>query len=162
IVGFANALGGMLILGIAETRDRPPRAGRITPVPRVHELAGRLEQATQACIEPRLGVLQVLGVETTDDHAGVVLFRVEPSPFGPHRVIGDGHAYIRRGFHTVQMTMREIQDLTLDLARGADRLNSLFLARASGFEDWFSRTNFESGGFRVTAAPTAVLPQTTR
>ena len=48
VVAFANAQGGTLVLGIAETKDRPPRAFQITPVPRVRELATRLEQAAQA------------------------------------------------------------------------------------------------------------------
>jgi hypothetical protein len=162
IVAFANAQGGLLLLGIAETKDRPPRAASIAPVPRVHELASRLEQAAQACIEPPLGGLHVRGIATAAENDGVILFRTGASPFGPHRVRGDGHAYIRRGPHTVQMTMREIQDLTLDLARGADRLNNVFAQRAADFTVWFARTLSEAGGLRITASPIAPLPQSIR
>jgi predicted HTH transcriptional regulator len=58
IVGFANAQGGTLILGIEETEDEPPRARAVRPVPRVHDLAMRMEEAAQACIDPRLPALQ--------------------------------------------------------------------------------------------------------
>ncbi len=59
IVAFANAQGGMLALGIAETNDRPARAATVMPIPRVHDLAARLEDAARACIEPPLGSLHV-------------------------------------------------------------------------------------------------------
>ncbi len=60
------------------------------------------------------------------------------------------------------MTMREIQDLTLDLARGADRLERVFLGRASAFNDWLRSSAVEHGDFRVTAVPLAPLPQIVR
>ena len=131
-IGFSAKLSpspmlrGTLILGIEETEDEPPRAATVRAVPRVHDLAMRLEEAAHACIEPRLPALQVRGVVTDDAGGGVLIFRVSPSPVGPHRVNSDGHAYIRRGARTVKMTMREIQDLTLDLARGAERIDALF------------------------------------
>jgi hypothetical protein len=162
IVAFANAQGGTLALGIDETHDRPPRAAAVMPIPRVHDLAARLEDAARACIEPPLGSLHVQGVVTDGADAGGVLFRTVASPFGPHRVASGGHAFIRRGSSSVQMTMREIQDLTLDLARGADRLERVFSGRASAFNDWLRSSPTEHGDFRVTAAPLGPLPQLVR
>jgi hypothetical protein len=144
IVVFANAQGGTLILGIEETEDNPPRAADIRPVPRVHDLAMRLDEAAHACIEPRLPALQAVGVVTHGSDAGVVIFRVTPSPVAPHRVASDGHAYIRRNARSVKMTMREIQDLTLDLARGAERLDALFADRAAAFHNGCSARPRES------------------
>ena len=116
------------MLGVDEIGGNPPRAGAVTPLPRVNDLAARLEDAARACIEPPLGGLQVRGIVTDEaTGSGVVLFRTIASPHGPHRVANDGHAFIRRGASSVKMTMREIQDLTLDLARGADRLDALFV-----------------------------------
>ncbi len=43
LVGFANASGGMLILGIEESGDKPPRAKCVKPLPKVVELADRLK-----------------------------------------------------------------------------------------------------------------------
>jgi hypothetical protein len=104
------------------------------PIPRIHELASRMENAARASIEPVIRGLHIRGIETEPDEKGVLIFRVASSPFGPHRVTSDGHAFIRRGVSSVQMTMREIQDLTIDLARGADRLDALFAERAAAFK----------------------------
>jgi hypothetical protein len=159
VVAFANAQGGTLVLGVEETEDQPPRAQRIVAIPRVHDLAARLEEAARACIEPPLSSLLVRGIVTDGADGGVVIFRTVVSPFGPHRVAGDGHAFIRRGASSVTMTMREIQDLTLDLARGADRLDEVFRRRASLFTHWFRSFDLsECGGFRITAVPIGRMP----
>jgi hypothetical protein len=163
IVAFANAQGGTLVLGIEETEDQPPRAQRFVPIPRVHDLAARLEEPARACIEPPLSSLLVRGIVTEGADGGVVIFRTVASPFGPHRVAGDGHAFIRRGPSSVRMTMREIQDLTLDLARRVDRLDEQFARRQTLFAEWFARApSGEKGGIRLTAAPVASLPRTIR
>jgi hypothetical protein len=164
IVAFANAQGGTLVLGIDQIAGNPPRAGAVTPLPRVHDLASRLQDAARACIEPPLGGLQIHGVVIDEGTgAGVVVFRTAASPRGPHRVASDGHAFIRRGASSVKMTMREIQDLTLDLARGADRLDALFEQRTAEFADWFRHgTHRSATGMRVTAAPVGTLPTAIR
>lgn len=163
VVAFANAQGGTLVLGIAETKDEPKRAAEIVPIPRVHDLAARLEAAARACIDPPLASLQIRGIVTEGSDAGVVVFRTVGSPFGPHQVTSDGHAFIRRGSSSVKMTMREIQDLTLDLARRGDRLDAQFEDRASAFTQWFRYSNLaEKGGLRVTAVPLDRLPKAIR
>jgi hypothetical protein len=158
MIAFANAQGGTLVLGIEETRDKPPRAASIRPLPRFHDLATRMEDAARACIDPVLPGLRVRGIETGSPGEGVVIFRTLASPVGPHRVASDGHAFIRRGASSVKMTMREIQDLTLDLARGADRLDAIFRERASGFEEWWQRASGENGACRITAVPLGGFP----
>jgi hypothetical protein len=157
-VAFANAQGGVLVLGIEETKDKPPRAAAIRPLPRIHDLATRMEDAARACIDPVLPGLLIRGIEVGATGEGVLIFRVPASPLGPHRVASDGHAFIRRGASSVQMTMREIQDLTLDLARGAERLDTIFRERASGFTEWLRRADGESGACRITAAPLGSFP----
>jgi Putative DNA-binding domain len=163
IVAFANAQGGTLILGIEETEDNPPRAAAVRPIPRVHDLAIRLEEAARACIDPRLPALQARGIEMDDAGGGVLIFRVTPSPVGPHRVDGDGHAFIRRGATSMKMTMREIQDLTLNLARGVELLDAVFTGRATAFAHWLQHSlPGEGGGVRITAVPLAPLPRIQR
>jgi hypothetical protein len=56
------------------------------------------------------------------------------------------------------MTMREIQDLTLDLARGAERLDTVFRERAAGFSEWLSRATGDNGACRITAFPLGSFP----
>jgi len=159
IVAFANAQGGTLIVGIEQIEGEPPRAANIMPLPRIHDLASRMENAARSCIDPVLPGLHIRGIEMgTTGGEGVLILRVAPSPFGPHRVVSDGHAFIRRGASSVQMTMREIQDLTLDLARGADRLDRMFAERAADFSDWLRHSSGERGACRITAIPLGAFP----
>jgi predicted HTH transcriptional regulator len=105
VIAFANAQGGTVIVGIDETPDDPPRAAAICPIPRIHDLATRMQNAAQACIDPVLPGLQIQGIEVGGAAGeGVLLFRSGSSPAGPHRVVKDGHAHIRRGASSVKMT----------------------------------------------------------
>jgi hypothetical protein len=158
ITAFANAHGGTLILGIEETKDKPPRAAKISPLPRIADLAVRIEDSARARIEPVIPGLQIRGIATASSGNGVLILRTPASVFGPHRVVSHGHAFIRRGASSVQMTMREIQDLTLDLARGADRLDAIFRQRATAFFEWLQRTNDTYAACRITALPLGSFP----
>jgi hypothetical protein len=159
VIAFANAQGGTVILGIDETPEDPPRVAAICPIPRVHDLATRMQNAARACIDPVLPGLQIRGIEMGGVASeGVLLFRTGPSAAGPHRIANDGHAYIRRGASSVKMTMREIQDLTIDLLRGADRLDSVFRERGASFKESLEILNTEHGACRITAVPLGGFP----
>jgi hypothetical protein len=163
VIAFANAQGGTVIVGIDETPDDPPRAAAICPIPRIHDLATRMQNAARACIDPVLPGLRIRGIEVGGAAGeGVLLFRTGPSPAGPHRVANDGHAYIRRGASSVKMTMREIQDLTIDLLRGADRLESVFRQREAAFKESLEFVNTEHGTCRITALPLGAFPDISR
>jgi len=54
VIAFANAQGGNVIVGMDETRDDPPRAAAICPLPRIHDLATRMQNAARASIDPVL------------------------------------------------------------------------------------------------------------
>jgi hypothetical protein len=56
------------------------------------------------------------------------------------------------------MTMREIQDLTIDLARGAERVDAIFRERAARFAEWLQRATGENGTCRITAVPLGNFP----
>ena len=58
----------------------------------------------------------------------------------------------------MKMTMREIQDLTLDLARGADRLGRIFRERHNTFKEALEFVNKEHGACRITAIPLGSFP----
>src|ERR1700730_716772 len=70
IVAFANAQGGTLVLGIEQTKDEPPRASGIRPLPRIYDLATRMEDAARACIDPVLPGVQIRGIETSGSGEG--------------------------------------------------------------------------------------------
>jgi len=58
IAAFANTMGGIVCIGIAETQDHPKRADKPQPLPRVHELARRIRQSVYDVIDPPLSVLE--------------------------------------------------------------------------------------------------------
>ncbi|HXP74041.1 MAG TPA: ATP-binding protein, partial [Stellaceae bacterium] len=159
IVAFANAQGGMLVLGIEETKDKPPRANNVVPLPRVGELARRFEDAARSCIDPPLPRLQVRPIEIQSGE-GVVIFRTGPSSSAPHRLTTTLDAYKRHGSSTMKMTMREIQDMTLNVARGLATIDATFEDRRVKFASWGERLNqqWPLAAFRVTALPLEGLP----
>lgn len=54
LVAFANTSGGRLFLGIGETRERPPCADAILPIPRCADLAKGLSKQSSVALTPLL------------------------------------------------------------------------------------------------------------
>ena len=153
-VAFANAHGGTLLLGIGESKSRPPVAAGISPIPRCEELAERLKLVFRDCVEPQLPVLDVFAVPT-EDESGVVIIRVGRSRLAPHRVTKTLVCPARRTDRCEEMTMREIQEMTLNVSRGLERLDKRLSDRSERFQEEFKRlkTPEDAFGIRVTAAP---------
>ena len=156
VVAFANAYGGVLLLGIKESDAKPAAADRILPVPRCGDLAERLKLIFRDCVEPQLPVLEIFAVpvEGADD-GGVVIIRVGRSRRAPHRVTKTLVCPIRRADRCEKMTMREIQDMTLNVARGLERLDRRFSERSKRFcgEFGYLETPDKAFGIRITAMP---------
>ncbi len=153
VVAFANTTGGHLVLGVRETKETPPVAEAVVPVPRCVDLAERLTRMAQV-IDPPIPLLLVQGIPTDGD-AGVVVFRVPASHAAPHRA-ADKECYIRRGTNSVAMAMREIQDMTLVGGRRDERIDARFIKACNRFRTWMSEPVEEQGksiGFRITAVP---------
>ncbi len=137
LVAFANSEGGWLVLGLTETSDHPKRVAGVAPLPHCHELAERFKRAAYDWIDPPFPSLQCRGIEIgeTPEAApeapgtGVVVFRVPRSLDAPHRVYKKDRAYEaykRVNDESKPMKMREIQGLTLDMARGQERIDREF------------------------------------
>jgi hypothetical protein len=155
LVAFANAHGGTLVLGVAETNDKPPRADRICPIPRCADLAERLSRALAETVEPPFAPFPAIVPVATDGDAGVVIFQVAASRNAPHRHRSSREAYIRRGEQAVPMTMREIQDLTLQVERGIASLEAKFEKAAHQFAEM---QRLSTGvALRATAVPLAPI-----
>lgn len=118
VIAFANSHGGTLVLGITETDDKPARAEKIVPIQRCADLAERLSRALADIVEPPLAPFPSIVPVLIEGDAGVVVFQVAASRNAPHRHRGSLESYVRRGEQAVRMTMREIQDLTLQVERG--------------------------------------------
>lgn len=158
VVAFANSSrGGSVFLGVAETQDNPPRADKLVPLPRVGELARRFEDQARSCIELPLPRLLIRAVETDGQGGGVVVFRASPSRLAPHRLTTTRESYLRRGSSTMKMTMREIQDTTLNVARGLAGVDAAFRQRCDAFRQWGGKQG-HAVAYRVTALPLVDLP----
>ena len=154
VVAFANAHGGILLLGIKESDTKPAVAAAISPLPRCTDLAERLKLVFRDCVEPQLSRLEVFAVPTEDD-GGVIVIRSGRSRLAPHRVTTTLVCPVRRSDRCEKMTMREIQDMTLNVSRGLERLEKRLSERSARFQQEFKRlkTSADAFGIRMTAAP---------
>ena len=154
VVAFANAHGGALLLGIKESDAKPPVAAEILPIPRCADLAERLKLVFRDCVEPQLPRLEVFAVPT-ESESGVIIMRVGRSRLAPHRVTKTLVCPIRRSDRCEDMTMREIQDMTLNVSRGLERLERRLRERSERFQQEFDRlqTPEDAFGIRLTATP---------
>lgn len=137
IIAFANAYGGVLVIGISETAEKPARAAGVVPLPECAELAERMRLQCRDCIEPQIPTLEVAGIPTEENGAGVVIIRVPKSRMAPHRHTATRECYYRHADRSEKMTMREIQDLTLNIQRGLSAIEAKFLDRRHNFGDTF-------------------------
>ena len=153
-VGFANAYGGAVLLGIRESEAKPPVAVEIVPIQRCADLAERLKLVFRDRVEPQLPRIDIFAVPT-EVESGVVIIRVGRSRLAPHRVTKTLVCPVRRSDRCEDMSMREIQDMTLNVSRGIERLERRLLERAKRFRQEFERleTPKDAWGIRLTAVP---------
>jgi hypothetical protein len=123
IVAFANAYGGVVIIGVDETDDKPARAKGIfeSPIPRVAECAERLARALRDIIDPPLHNLEAVGISSSGG-AGIILLRVGPSPSAPHGYGSPTAAYVRRGSDSMPVTMRDLQSMFFERRTRLERV----------------------------------------
>ena len=154
VVAFANAHGGALLLGVKESATNPPVAANISPLPRCADLAEKLKDVFLACVEPHLPRIEIFAVPNQGVD-GIIVIRVGRSRLAPHRVKTTRVCPVRRSDRCENMTMREIQDMTLNVARGLELLERKLSARAHCFRQEFERlqTPESAFGIRLTAAP---------
>ena len=131
-VGFANAYGGAVLLGIGESEAKPPVAARIVPIQRCADLVERLKLVFRDRVEPQLPRIDIFAVPT-EGESGVVIIRVGRSRLAPHRVTRTLVCPIRRSDRCEEMSMREIQDMTLNVSRRLERLERRLSERAERF-----------------------------
>jgi Putative DNA-binding domain len=158
IIAFANTLGGVVCLGITETSDHPKRADGPNPMPRIHDLARRLRQSVYEIIDPPLPVLEAVGIEFQAD-TGVVLLRVPQSRRRPHRHQVSKEVFVRRNDETVRITMREIQELTMQAVSEATRIETTISKRRQKFREpgkaWLAEKATDARvGLHILAIPT--------
>jgi len=156
VIAFANAHGGTLVLGISESDDKPARAAGVVPLPRCADLAERLRLQCRDCIEPQVSLLEIGAVIIEDDGSGVIVIRALKSRMAPHRHTATKECYVRRADRSEKMTMREIQDLTLQVERGLAAIDSTFDNRSRLFVGRLR--SFKGGGEHAFGMCATVLP----
>ena len=157
VVSFANAYGGVLVLGIEEDKSAtPPVAKAICSIPNCEELAERFRMIFRDSVEPKLPSCDIQAVVTGHGDDGVVVFRIPGrSRLAPHRLTDTLICPVRRWDRSEEMSMREIQDMTLNVTRGLERLDKKLRERAARFEHEFKRLTSpdDAYGIRITAVP---------
>ena len=156
IIAFANTYGGWLLIGIEETKTKPPIAQSIKPVQNCIDIAHRLELAFRDCIDPQIPGLRVEGVETSGKGEGVIVVYAPKSLLAPHRLSANKECYIRRADRTEKMSMREIQDLTINIFHSSQNIQEKFIKSKEDFKTWanyHSTPYICSYAFRLTAIP---------
>jgi hypothetical protein len=138
IVAFANAHGGVLVLGIDETDDNPRRARAIFEprIPSVIDCAERLEMALNSIIDPPIPMFEVRGIPG-EDGAGVIVMRVPPSISAPHGFGTPFAAYVRRGTRSEPMTMREAQSMFFERRTRLERIDKIRATETSNADQLF-------------------------
>ncbi len=133
VVAFANAQGGRLVLGMDED-PATTVATAICALPRVVELEARFRACLLSCVEPRLPQIEIHAVETDGIGGGVIVFEIEASRLGPHRVTGTQQVPVRRGDKCVNATMPEIHEMVLRNARRFEDVQRTISSRMSSLE----------------------------
>lgn len=126
VVAFANAYGGVVIIGIEETDDNPRRAKSVFEplIPAVHDCADRLVQSLRSVIDPPIPMLEARGVEIADG-GGVIVLRIGPSPSAPHGFGRPSNAYVRRGSSAEPLTMRDMQSIFYERRTRLERITKI-------------------------------------
>jgi Putative DNA-binding domain len=113
-VAFANAYGGVIIIGIAETDEKPPRA-KAFAIPLVRnciDCVERLEPALRSVFDPPIAGFDVRAFPAPGGSGeGLVVIRVGGSTQAPHGVGRPPEAYVRRGSAKEPLTMRDLHNL---------------------------------------------------
>lgn len=144
-----------MLVGIKESKNNQSVAESIETLPECEELVNRFKYICRDLIEPIIPHLEFKGIQTDDNGGGVMMIRVGKSRNAPHRVKTKNNCTIRRQDRCEVLSMREIQDLTLNTARGLERIENKLNERKRRFEEEFERlqTPEQAIGLRITGIP---------
>lgn len=125
IVAFANAYGGLLLLGVDEEK-RSGAAQALTPLPRCADLAERLQRAIGDIVDPPMPGFDVRAVPSPEgDGTGIVALRVAASSAAPHGYGEPPQSYVRRGTSATPMTMRDLQAVFWEARSKRERIDHI-------------------------------------
>lgn len=143
IVALANAYGGEIFVGIAESNDFPKRAIAIAePLPNIEELADRLRTALASVISPPIVGLSIRAIKPDlQDTSGYLLIDVPASIQAPHGFGSPTAAYVRRDDRSEPATMHDLQSLFWESRTNRERVETERSRALSWLADHSPRKN---------------------
>lgn len=157
VVALANLHGGLLIIGIDESDDKPPRAKNLRLLSKSGELADRLGRVIFDCIDPPLYGIECNSIRCAHEDEGVIIIEIPSSHTGPHRSTLDRHVYRRNGTESRPInSMAEIHQLTLLYQKLENQIESNFESCRNVFNNSFKPPNVIAWGGRLAIRVTAV------
>ncbi len=137
LVAFANADGGVIVLGMKESDGRHHQAEELRPLQQVVQLARSIRDSLKDLIEPRLPYASVVPIELATDGSGVLLLETQASTLGPHWVSTTRTAKVRREDRSDPLSMPEIHDMVLRNARRFNEVEARLEKATAEFEPFF-------------------------
>ena len=154
ITAFANAHGGLLILGVKEPSKALSPEAQVTGIIDGESVAKDLERVAADSVDPRIPGLLIKLVHIENDKHVIVVF-IPPSLVRPHMVNYQKHRsfYIRHSESSVPMSTYEIRDVVLSSATNEGR------ARAYAQEEEIEALEYieERPAFLIQAVPLLTL-----
>ena len=157
IASFANALGGIIIIGVQDDKNdqpRPPFSG----IPYHEKLRNTIEDIIQAYIDPVVFVDVNICVNKSGDKM-FVLIQIPQSNLTPHLVGKLKRAYIRTGQSSRPETIVHPEKLPwlLDHRKKSERLRHILYDKAESHFENYLKTRGASSGDQVVGT-LSILP----
>jgi hypothetical protein len=114
VTGFANAAGGVLLIGAREPDPEQSVDDQLVGVEDGETVAQMLERLASSSIDPRIPGLLIVSVPLASGRT-VIVVHVPPSLGRPHMVQHEGHRsfYVRHSESTHPMSTHEIREAVL-------------------------------------------------
>lgn len=133
VTGFANAAGGLLLIGVREPDAAVEVEQQLVGIDDGEAIAQNLERVAASCVDPRIPGLLIRSVPLSTGRACVIAH--VPSSLGrPHMVQHEGHRsfYVRHSESTGPMTTHELREAVLTSASAEMRARSVVARRLDG------------------------------
>jgi hypothetical protein len=141
MAAFANSYGGLLILGVSESEDNPPRAAALGNLIRdCVDCAARLDPAIRSRFDPPIQGFELRALVSPDGNGeGVLVLRVPASSLSPHGVGRPPACYVRRGAMKEPTTMRDLQNIFWETRARSERVRAIQEERRQAIREIFRK-----------------------
>lgn len=130
VTGFANALGGHIVIGVKEPGENLAIDEQVVGILDGDKIAASLENVIRDSTQPRVPGFFIKSVKLATGK-WVLIAHIPPSAVRPHMVDFRGHRtfYVRRHSSTEPMTVQELKDSILNSATAEGRAKEIIAAR---------------------------------